>query len=619
MSTDDPVAGDASDPTDLRTAEERHRDHVRIRRGRRRRRRFRRTGWLLLLAGGLMVVTAAWVGATALLARDQVAELQTHVTALRADLARHDLDAAHADVDRLAAAAHRAHSLTTGPAWWITSHLPAVGDPAVTLRGVTAAADLLASSALPALVDVSGTLDPDALRPSGSRLDVTAIAGVQPQLTAAVGQLRQVLYRVDRLPARTWLPSVDTGRTELLTQLSDLTGTLGDADVAARVAPTLLGQDGTRRYFVAFQNNAEARGGGGVPGAFGILQATDGVLTFTHFGNEVELVGTPADVDLGADFDAHYADWDPTAQYLNSTVSPNFPDAARIWVSMWEEKTGQTLDGALSIDPTALSYLLAATGPAILADGTSVGADNVVQLTQQTVYSPAVFSEGDNAARRAYLLEVAQAVDRRLVSGSGSVTDLVTQARRAVDEHRLQLWSADPAVAAVLSGTAIAGEIPVTDRAFSALAINQARPSKLDYYLGATTTWVRSGCGATRDVTVTVALRNDAPASGLSTYVTGLPDDVVTTPGDDYLLLDYLATTGAGLTSMTVDGTPVAVATATEAGHPSFRAHVLVPRGGTTTVVFHLREPAAAGGAPIVRVQPLVQPMTVVVRDTPCP
>ena len=46
---------------------------------------------------------------------------------------------------------------------------------------------------------------------------------------------------------------------------------LHSVDLGARIAPRMLGLDRPQRYFVAFQNNAEARGTGGLPGAFGIL------------------------------------------------------------------------------------------------------------------------------------------------------------------------------------------------------------------------------------------------------------------------------------------------------------------------------------------------------------
>ena len=54
------------------------------------------------------------------------------------------------------------------------------------------------------------------------------------------------------------------------------------------------------------------------------------------------------------------------------------------------------------IDPTALSYLLAVTGPAELPDGTQASAANVVALTESTTYE--TFAT-DDSGRRDYLLD----------------------------------------------------------------------------------------------------------------------------------------------------------------------------------------------------------------------
>ena len=73
-----------------------------------------------------------------------------------------------------------------------------------------------------------------------------------------------------------------------------------------------------------------------------------------------------------------WAGSDPTTDYRDSNVSPNFPYAAQVWVAQWQAQSGQQLDGAITLDPTALSYLLRVTGPATLPDGTKVTPRNVV-------------------------------------------------------------------------------------------------------------------------------------------------------------------------------------------------------------------------------------------------
>ena len=67
-------------------------------------------------------------------------------------------------------------------------------------------------------------------------------------------------------------------------------------------------------------------------------------------------------------------------------LSPHFPYAAQLMLSMWQRQFGQKLDGVIAIDPVALSYLLAVTGPVKLADGSSVTSANVADLMMRSIY-----------------------------------------------------------------------------------------------------------------------------------------------------------------------------------------------------------------------------------------
>ncbi|MHA3704368.1 DUF4012 domain-containing protein [Jatrophihabitans sp. YIM 134969] len=607
--------GDTADAEPPATRGESHRAAVRLRR---RRRRMRRTGWVCLLFGLLAVGTGLWVTVTAVAARSHLMAVASGMTQLEQHVRDGDTDAARADTARAASEAGAAHRLTGGPAWWVAARVPFVGDPVRTVQGVTDAAYVLTSSVVPSVVDASVDLDPATLRRADGSIDVARIAEVAPTVIAATDRVRAVAYDLRQLPRTTWLGAVDDARATVADTVGRFAGSLTGVDTAVRTLPALLGADGRpRTYFVGFQNNAESRGSGGVPGAFGILRVGDGRFEFVHFGDDSEFDGVRTSLDLGPDFTAHYGSFAPTTTYLNSTVSPDFADTGRIWTAMWAAKTGQRLDGAMSLDPTALSYLLAATGPATLADGTTVSADNVVALTQADAY--AKFPNGDdNAARRAYLRDIARTVDEHVVSASADSTTMLQQVRRAVDERRLLVWSADPAVQADLADTALGGTLPTGEGAFAGVVLDQAQPTKLDYYLDGSMAWARSGCGDRRDVTVTVTLRNSAPASGLPVYVTGLPGTTTGPAGTNVLMLDYLATTGSRLLGATVDGRPAYVESATQAGHPAWRFEVAIAPGATSTVVLRLHEPAAAGGTPIVLRQPLVHPLEVTTSDSSC-
>jgi hypothetical protein len=421
---------------------------------------------------------------------------------------------------------------------------------------------------------------------------------------------------VGKLPAHTWVSGVDSARADTLAQVTSLGRTVHSADLAARIAPAMLGADGPRNYFLAFESEAELRGSGGFPGAFAIVRADHGRLRFVRFEADSTLTGVSSGLTFGSAFRQLYGGAGPTNIYADSNVSPNFPYAARIWVAMWRRYSGQRLDGAIAVDPTALSYLLQVTGPVPLADGTRVGATNVVSLTQRIVY--AKFPRTHSAARKRYQLRVARAISRHLLAGTPDAMALLRAAGRAAGERRLMAWSADPQVEADLSRTALGGVVARTSAPYLGLSLNNAAANKLDYYLDASLRWQRTGCGATRDVTATITVHDGAPAH-VPRYVLGqtgrpgLPQQ----PGDNETLVGYVATRGSQLTAVDIDGKPATAQVGAELGHPVFTVDLSTARGQTRTIVLHLREPAGTG-SPVVLRQPMVRPLKVSISDAVC-
>src|SRR6185437_9172373 len=306
-------------------------------------------------------------------------------------------------------------------------------------------------------------------------------------------------------------------------------------------------------------------------------------------------------LDFGPGYTHAYGPSEPARSFPNSNVSPNFPYAAQIWARMWEKVSGQHLDGAIAVDPAVLGYLLGATGPVTVPTGQSVTAQNIVTLVERDEYT--LFS--DNNARKDFVVSILKATSNKLISGAGGATQIAKAMVTASEQQRLLVWSADPAVQKVLAATSYAGAIPNDKRPLSAVVLNNTSGGKLDFYLTRTIDYHRSGCGSSRDVLVTITLKNNAPASGLPSYVTGrldaAPPDAK--PGDYSTLLDYYATAGAQLLSVTVNNQPATAGLDTDLGHPIFRMPLELPRGRTQTIVLHLQEPAGSG-TPRLWVQP---------------
>ncbi len=91
--------------------------------------------------------------------------------------------------------------------------------------------------------------------------------------------------------------------TDVQTKVDDARATVVAGSKASQLIPDMLGGSGRRTYILAFQNNAEIRSTGGLPGAFAILRAEDGRISlggqgagsdFTVF-EENPPIGTTAD------------------------------------------------------------------------------------------------------------------------------------------------------------------------------------------------------------------------------------------------------------------------------------------------------------------------------------
>jgi hypothetical protein len=565
-----------------------------------RRRRLRRG--LIWTFAALLVAWCAWLVVTSLLIRHDLRAVRAELSTLRSDVAAQRFDHAHEVLVQLSRHTRHARTLTSGPVWAVTAQVPWIGDPLRTVRVSTAGSDHLARSVLPQVLSVAMDLTGHAFG-SGGHVQLGRISNASAALHSAAAETDRFAQQVGSTSTHTWSAPVDHARADLLTELDAMTEQIRGADRAASLLPAMLGGNGPRRYFLVIQNEAESRGLGGLPGAYAIVTADAGNIRFTHFGKDDDLLHVKTDVPLDKDYLARWHQAQPTSTFLNSNVGPNFPDAAAIWVGMWMAKTGEQLDGAIAIDPTAMSYLLRISGPATMANGERITAANVVALTEQQVY----VRYPDKTVRKTFLASVAETVSKQVIrSADGS--GLVTAVRRAVSERRILVWSAQPAEEAVLAETQLAGLATDRGRPVSGFVVTNAAGSKLDYYLERATSIQRSECGRRTAVVATFTISNTAPRSGLPSYVTirGDKPSYPTRPGDNRLLVSYYGTAAGLLTSVDVDGQPSSIAATTEHGLLVVALDLELPAGSARTVVVRIDEPTLPGKLDILR-QPLAR------------
>ena len=264
----------------------------------------------------------------------------------------------------------------------------------------------------------------------------------------------------------------------------------------------------------------------------------------------------------------------------------------------------------------ALSYVLEVVGDVTLPDGEKITADNVVELTESTAY--ARFGD-DQPARKAYLETVAQTVVKKLTGSISKPRALLEALGRAAGEGRLAVWSSVPGEQDVLATTPLGHVVPDDPAPYAHVVVNNLGGNKLDYYLTREIEYKAGSCeGETRDSQVTVRLTNALPEGDYTNYVAGTFDNPVGAPvGTNLIDLGLLATQGAHLKKVTVNGTSGFAYTAAERGHPMFNVQAPVPQGETVEFVYELNEPVTAG-EPRVPIQPLIDEPNVLIDAPTC-
>jgi hypothetical protein len=287
---------------------------------------------------------------------------------------------------------------------------------------------------------------------------------------------------------------------------------------------------------------------------------------------------------------------------------------------MWQQQSGQSVDGVISIDPIALSYILGAVGSVTMPDGEVITADNVVELTESTAY---IRFADDINARKQYLQDVASAVVRKMTGHLDSPRQLLNALGKAVGEGRIALWSASPDEQKVLEGSPLAHIVPDDPAPYALVVINNLGGNKLDYYLSREIEYSAGACdSSTRKTAVTVRLTNNVPDVPLPDYVAGgmgLKDfDVEGIPrGSNVTSVSLFATKDAKLISLTVNGVKTRAFGGMERGHPIYEVQLALQRGEPVVVRYELTEPTAAGAARV-PIQPLRDAVTPKVSVPEC-
>jgi hypothetical protein len=543
----------------------------------------RRWRWVVAATLGVLLIGIGWAGWTVWQVQRDLTAARSQATTLPSALVE-DSEKASTVVDRMQAHAAAATDRTSSATWRVLTALPLVGDDFDATATATRAVDILAREGAGPLVE--GELSAETFAPRDGRIPVDSVARATRPLAEARDGFVEAQAELDGIELQGLARELRPQLESFIGQVDDAVGTLDAATRAAEVLPAMLGGDGERDYLLVFQNNAEPRSLGGMPGLMVPVTADDGAISLgevvaaSEFGELDEPVLPLTEQERRIWFDQ------PGTYFQDSVFIPDFPRASELMAARWKLETGQEVDGVLSVDPVAMSYLLDATGP-VVADGRRLTSKNFVD---ELLHQPYLRYQDDPAAEDAFFSGVLTTLFDRLLSARTDAPALFTSLSRAASEGRVLVHSADSEEQAELEGTRLAGEFArgTVGPAQAAVYVNDATGSKMGYYLDYDARISSVSCaGGVIGFSGTLRIHSTAPADAksLPPTITGSGDYGVAR-GNHLNVFDLVAPAGGKITDVVVNGVTSTGTNRTFEGRPIVSVPILLTPGGVVTLTW---------------------------------
>ncbi|BCW49589.1 hypothetical protein StoSoilB13_19310 [Arthrobacter sp. StoSoilB13] len=499
---------------------------------RRLRRRLVLVGVWTSLVAIVFIGVSLWLGSKATTIKTELQAATALLPTLKNQMAANDAAKAAGTVDSLVQHTGSARSAASDPVWKAASVLPWVGPNLQAASEVAMSADDVARLGAVPLVDAFQSLNWEDLAPGPEGMDLAPIRAAAPRVSAAAHAIRESSSRLNSIETRDLLPQISSPLLEAREELAALSRELDSAADATKLAPSMLGADAPRHYLLLMQNNAESRATGGIPGALAVLHLAGGKLSLESQTSASALGTFTPPLAIDAEQKTIYSA--RVGKFMQDVnLTPDFATTARTAHAMWEKKTGERLDGVLSLDPVALSFLLEATGPVKIADPaiqkignnlpTELDGRNVVR----TLLSDAYASIEDPSFQDAYFAGAAKEIFSAISAGKSDPKDLMQAISKGVSERRILLWSTSSDEQSTIGKYSIGGLVSGSSVSPAGFGVyfNDGTGAKMDYWVKRTVQVVKDCTrDGYREVRIKVTSTNTAPAdaaTSLPSYVTG--------------------------------------------------------------------------------------------------
>ncbi|WP_395657300.1 DUF4012 domain-containing protein [Nocardioides sp.] len=388
------------------------------------------------------------------------------------DKAVQDQAAADLADDAASADAH-----TSGVWWRAMGHLPFVGDDVDGVAAMSRSLDVISSDAVAPLSTAVQSLD--GLVADGA-IDLDKVATMEQPVSEAHTALATADDDLAGLDRDGYVGPLRTRFDKYADLVHGLRSGLASADKAVSVLPSMAGADGPKDYLLLFQNNAEIRDTGGMPGSWALIHADDGRIEMTRQGAATDFPATAAPVIPLSDEEEAVYGKELGIYFQDPGWTGDFPRAAELWQAHWDQKFPDSpIDGVLAIDPVGMSYLLDGTG-AVTVDDVTLSRSNAVSELLSKPY----IEEGPEA-QNAFFAKASKAIFDAATGSLASPTAFAEGLNRAAGEGRLLISSFDAGVSSELAGTSVEGAMAGDDGSTPHvdIGLSDLTGSKMSYYL----------------------------------------------------------------------------------------------------------------------------------------
>ncbi len=557
----------------------------------------------------LVIAALTWTAWLAWATQRDLAAARMSIEELRVAVERGDIDSRARSVERLKRSTESAMQRTDGIWWGALTHFPWIGDDAEGVQVLSASLSSLSSDAIDPLVEVVGDLDSVTIQ---GRIDVQLVRSLEQPVDRAFQGVSRSADMVAELESSGFIGPLRLPFDDYVQQVNDLQDALASARLATSLAPAMLGEDGSRDYLLIFQNNAEIRGTGGLPGSWALVHAENGKVSIREQGSsgDFPILDRPV-APLTTEEVAVYGQ-ELGRFWQDPGFTPDFPRAAELFNAFWMiDNPGRPLDGILTLDPVALGYLLQATGP-VDAAGLTVTPDNASQLLLNQIYL-----DNENPRVQDLVFQaVARAIFDAVTTDVESPLNLVKGLSRASEEGRFLVAPFREDERAAIDGTSVEGALAEDDgkTVHVDIGLNDATGSKMSYYLRYWADVSSRDCvDGTQHMNGSLTLNqtiSPAEAQKLPDYITG-GGVYGTEPGTQLVFVRIYGPYGGELSELRINGSrPAFDDIDSLGGRPVATLPISLANVKDTLITWSMRSGPGQTGATEIRLTPSVVPGT---------